>query len=49
MADPLELSGELLGLPIRFRPQAEAVDRRQQLGQVGARRHRRFGTYHNSV
>ena len=49
MADPLQLSRELLGLPIRLRPLAEAIDRRQQLGQVGAPRYGRVGTYHNSV
>jgi hypothetical protein len=43
MADPLQLSGELLGLPVRFRPLAEAVDCAQQLGQVRSRLDDRFG------
>ena len=43
MADPLQLSGELLRLPVRFRPLAEAIDRGQQLCQVGSRLRDRFG------
>jgi len=47
--DSFQLGGKLRGLSIGLRPLAEAIDRGQQLGQVGARRRDRFGTYHNSV
>jgi hypothetical protein len=49
MTDAFQLGGELGGLPIRFRSLAETIDRAQQFRQVGARRQRRFGVYHNSV